>query len=265
MALMAWNVRGLGNKQTVGALKNASFKFHPSIIFLSETKRKRGYLEKIKRKLKYDNSFYVDLIGRAGGLALWWTSNPRRSEGDAILEKLDRSLSSVEWSLSFPKAITIMDVAITSDHSPIVLFLNGMQKKGKKDFKFESKWLLEEDCSQNILEEWDPGPRGSSFKMLGKKLIKTKMRLIKWSREKYGRNKQTVEDILGQVDSPKDVWLHAENAYSEFATAYREKRKESSTMIAEESKWNPPEHDRIVMPLFKRRMAVCCRCYSAKC
>ncbi|KAK9006380.1 hypothetical protein V6N11_035421 [Hibiscus sabdariffa] len=258
MALMSWNVRGLGNKETVRALKNDAFKFHPSIIFLSETKQKRKYLEKIRRNMKMENSFYVDPLGIAGGLALWWTkevnitilnaennfidaeivyngkevlfatfiygppyvedkqvfwdklstlrSNPSdkwciigdssivarqdekigganfdvsqarrffeflekssvlelpikggnftwsnlRSKGDAILEKLDRILANIGWSTLFPKAIGILVVAITSDHSPIFLLLKGLNKRSKKTFKFESKWLLEEDCSLNI-------------------------------------------------------------------------------------------------------------------
>ncbi|KAL4279984.1 hypothetical protein GQ457_03G026030 [Hibiscus cannabinus] len=41
MALIAWNARGLGNKEIIRALKNVAFKFHSNIIFLSETKQKK--------------------------------------------------------------------------------------------------------------------------------------------------------------------------------------------------------------------------------
>ncbi|KAL4384957.1 hypothetical protein GQ457_15G009130 [Hibiscus cannabinus] len=60
MALLAWNVRGLGNKDTVRALKNICFKHKNDIVFLSETKQKRRYLEKIRMRMKMDNAFYVD-------------------------------------------------------------------------------------------------------------------------------------------------------------------------------------------------------------
>ncbi|KAK8986255.1 hypothetical protein V6N11_013749 [Hibiscus sabdariffa] len=59
----------------VRALKNAAFRYKPEIIFLSETKKKKRYLEKIKMKMKMDESFYVEPVGIAGGLALWWTNN----------------------------------------------------------------------------------------------------------------------------------------------------------------------------------------------
>ncbi|KAK8550978.1 hypothetical protein V6N12_039653 [Hibiscus sabdariffa] len=79
MALLAWNVRGLGNKDTVHALKNVCFKHKNDIVFLSETKQKRRYLEKIRMKMKMDNAFYVDPVGIAGGLALWWTNDVKLS------------------------------------------------------------------------------------------------------------------------------------------------------------------------------------------
>ncbi|KAL4347364.1 hypothetical protein GQ457_17G006780 [Hibiscus cannabinus] len=42
MALVAWNVRGLGKKDIVRALKNVCFKYKNDIVFLSETKQKRS-------------------------------------------------------------------------------------------------------------------------------------------------------------------------------------------------------------------------------
>ncbi|KAK8499712.1 hypothetical protein V6N12_041616 [Hibiscus sabdariffa] len=262
MALLAWNVRGLGNKDTVRALKNICFKYKNDIVFLSETKQKKRYLEKIRMKMKMDNAFYVEPEGIAGGLALWWnqgtnlsvlhfdknfidttisingeeewfgtfiyappyeeekqdfwkrlgtlrddinskwcimgntnivaspnekyggapfdynnakwyhefleraylmeiqskggtyTWSNHRSEEAEICEKLDRVLSSPEWNFLFPRAIAIIDVAIASDHAPIVLLTNGVMKKIKKDFKFQSKWILEEECSHLVEEEW---------------------------------------------------------------------------------------------------------------
>ncbi|KAK8510022.1 hypothetical protein V6N11_029025 [Hibiscus sabdariffa] len=45
------------------------------IMFLSETKQQKRFLEKIKMKMKLENSFYVESIGLAGGLSLWWTKD----------------------------------------------------------------------------------------------------------------------------------------------------------------------------------------------
>ncbi|KAK8497056.1 hypothetical protein V6N12_063837 [Hibiscus sabdariffa] len=264
MALLAWNVRRLGNKDTVRALKNICFKHKNEIVFLSETKQKRRYLEKIRMRMKMDNAFYVDPVGIAGGLALWWSNDVKlsvlnhdknfidtvisingedvwfgtfiyappyeeekqefwerlgslrndvnakwcimrdtnivaspnekfgglpfdfnsakwfhefldrsylmeihskggaytwsnqRCEEDEICEKLDRVLSSSEWSFLFPKAIALIEVPIASDRAPIVLLTKGVKKKARTEFKFESRWTLEEECSNIIQEEWAP-------------------------------------------------------------------------------------------------------------
>ncbi|KAK9028712.1 hypothetical protein V6N11_025861 [Hibiscus sabdariffa] len=79
----------------------------------------------------------------------------QRSEDDAILEKLDRILCSPKWSNMFPKAVGILGTALASDHAPILLLTQGLQKKGKKCFKFESKWLLEEECFKEVENGWE--------------------------------------------------------------------------------------------------------------
>ncbi|KAK8517476.1 hypothetical protein V6N12_016327 [Hibiscus sabdariffa] len=270
MAMVAWNVRGLGNKDTVRALKNVVFKHRADIIFLSETKQKKRYIEKIRMKMKVDNAFCVEPEGIAGGLVLWWSNEVKlsvlhyernfidakisingepewfgtfiyappysgdkhefwksltalrndfnakwciigdfnvvacpeekyggapfdhssakwyyeflnhtylmeipskggsytwsnqRCDEEAILEKLDRVVSSLEWNFLFPKAISFIDIAIASDHSPIILLTNGVVKNTKKDFKFESRWLMENECSRVIKEEWENKENGPS-------------------------------------------------------------------------------------------------------
>ncbi|KAK8990607.1 hypothetical protein V6N11_009299 [Hibiscus sabdariffa] len=56
-----------------------SYELYPkipaNIVFLSETKQKKRYLEKIKMKMKLEHSFYVEPTGLAGGLSLWWSKD----------------------------------------------------------------------------------------------------------------------------------------------------------------------------------------------
>ncbi|KAK8980814.1 hypothetical protein V6N11_047945 [Hibiscus sabdariffa] len=110
---------------------------------------------------------YLMEIQSKGGAHTW--SN-QRSEANEICEKLDRVFSSVERSFLFLKAIAIIDVAIASDHAAIVLLTNGVMKKVKRDFKFEYRWLIEEECSRLVEEEWtsregNPRPDWRSLRM----------------------------------------------------------------------------------------------------
>ncbi|KAK8571592.1 hypothetical protein V6N12_027672 [Hibiscus sabdariffa] len=127
-----------------------------------------------------ENTYLMEIQSKGGE----YTWSNQRSEEDEICEKLDRVLSSLEWGFLFPKAIAIIDIAIASDHAPIVLLMNGIMKKVKRDFKFESRWLLEEEYSRMVEEEWtNTGGRHhrGTFRV---SLRRTKVKLGKWSREK---------------------------------------------------------------------------------
>ncbi|KAK8483041.1 hypothetical protein V6N11_081882 [Hibiscus sabdariffa] len=231
IVVMAWNVRGLGNKKTVRALRNSVWKFQLDIVLLSETKQQKRYVEKIKMKMKTEHLFYVALTGLAGGLSLWWTKDTQRkilqygkhfidaeisirgetgwfktfiygppykqekrefwefmtnlrngcgdrwmvigdsnvissqeeklgglpfnlndarcyfdfidaislielpisggaftwsnktSVEDAIFEKLDQAMCSMEWNILFPKAVAMLDISIGSDHALVTILL----------------------------------------------------------------------------------------------------------------------------------------------
>ncbi|KAK8525990.1 hypothetical protein V6N12_020472 [Hibiscus sabdariffa] len=125
------------------------------------------------------------------GRSFTWSN--QRCNDKAILEKFDQTLSSLEWSFLFPKTIPIIDVAIVSDHSPIILLVNGVVKKAKKDFKFESRWLIEEECSQVVKEEWESKENDSSRGTFRVKLRRTKVNLSKWNKEKFGTTSLTKE------------------------------------------------------------------------
>ncbi|KAK9014821.1 hypothetical protein V6N11_005959 [Hibiscus sabdariffa] len=279
MAPLAWNVRGLGNKDTVRALKTLCYKHKNDIVFLSETKQKRRYLEKIRMRIKMDNAFYVDPVGIAGGLALWWTNDVKlsvllhdknlidtvisingedewfgtfiyappyeeekqefweslgtlrddinakwcimgdtnivaspnekyggtpfdhnntkwfheflqrsylmeiqskggaytwsnqRCEENEICEKLDRVMSSVEWSFLFPKAIAIIEIHVASDHAPIVLLTTGMKKKVRRNGYLRNRGIIEEHSELSSEE-----PKLSSGIGTGKSLGRIKLR-----------------------------------------------------------------------------------------
>ncbi|KAK8505103.1 hypothetical protein V6N12_037980 [Hibiscus sabdariffa] len=113
----------------------------------------------------------------SNGSSFTWSN--QRCNDDAILEKLDRVLSSLEWNCLFPKAISIIDIAIALDHSPIIFMVNGVAKKARNEFKFESRWLIEEKCSRAVKEEWENKENGPSRGTFRVKLRRTRVKLSK--------------------------------------------------------------------------------------
>ncbi|KAK8544996.1 hypothetical protein V6N12_025851 [Hibiscus sabdariffa] len=268
MVVMAWNVRGLGNRVTVRALKNSmvtilkhgkhfidamisvngetewfgTFIYGPPYqeekqafwesmtnlrscpgdrwLVIGDTNVVASQEEKIGGAPFNPSDarhFYefVDSLGLlelpiSGGNFTW--SN-HRSDEDSILEKLDRALCSFEWSSLFPKAIGVLDVAMGSDHAPIIILSQGMMKKYKKEFKFESKWLLEDECTSTVQKSWDPISQPRISHRFGSKLRRTKYSLIKWSKLKSRFNNQKKQELLGKIKSLQGKQLSKEELF----------------------------------------------------
>jgi hypothetical protein len=45
----------------------------PLLVFLMETKMNNKKIEFLRAKLKFDNMFVVESVGRSGGLAMLWS------------------------------------------------------------------------------------------------------------------------------------------------------------------------------------------------
>ncbi|XP_059436330.1 uncharacterized protein LOC132169290 [Corylus avellana] len=72
MRAISWNCRRLGNPETVRDLCHMVKEKKPLLVFLMETKMNAKKMEFVRIKLKFDNMFAVDSVGRSGGLALLW-------------------------------------------------------------------------------------------------------------------------------------------------------------------------------------------------
>ncbi|KAK8501093.1 hypothetical protein V6N12_011334 [Hibiscus sabdariffa] len=170
MAILAWNARGLGNVDTIRGLKDVISKFQPCLVFISETKNKKKYVEKLQRSNKLCQGFYVDPIGIAeivkNGTALLFMLLHYHEEKKEFWEEMAglrgqqackwcviRDSNSIvnqgeknggDWSFLYPKAIGIMEAATTFDHNPILLLLNGPKKKRKKIKDENGIWVEDE-------------------------------------------------------------------------------------------------------------------------
>ncbi|KAK2647505.1 hypothetical protein Ddye_014994 [Dipteronia dyeriana] len=67
--------RGLGNTQAFQILCRYIMEYNPEIMFLMETKVNHVVMENIRVKLGYAGKFVVDVVGRKGGLCLFWSDN----------------------------------------------------------------------------------------------------------------------------------------------------------------------------------------------
>ena len=71
MIAISWNCQGAGSALTIQALRELKKKYDPDFIFLMETKNKSWRLERMRKKMGFEDGYYVEPKGLSGGLALW--------------------------------------------------------------------------------------------------------------------------------------------------------------------------------------------------
>ncbi|XP_026416596.1 uncharacterized protein LOC113312039 [Papaver somniferum] len=79
---LSWNCQGLGHKNTRQQLENLVLSQNPDILFLSETKQLKPFVEKTLNKYLYYNCVCHDPVGSAGGLAVSWDISYKDSRKD---------------------------------------------------------------------------------------------------------------------------------------------------------------------------------------
>jgi len=74
MRVICWNCQGLGTPLTVQNLRAMVVQERPNLILLMETKNKKLVVDRLRRKLNFQNSFVEEPQGIAGGMAVLWNT-----------------------------------------------------------------------------------------------------------------------------------------------------------------------------------------------
>lgn len=124
-----------------------------------------------------------------------WRNN--RNEGGFIMERIDMAFANARWREAFDTALVMVEVAVGSDHNPLLLNTDFSLNKVKKPFKFESFWTTEEECKQIVSEAWAQNVIGNDMFRVCKKLRGCKDKLKEW-------HKNNFEDLRLQIAVLKD-------------------------------------------------------------
>ena len=77
MSVVCWNCQGLGNLCTVKALQKVVLEEDPILVFLIETKLIISEMDRIKRKLDWQQGLVVPSVRRGWGLSLLWRKSTK--------------------------------------------------------------------------------------------------------------------------------------------------------------------------------------------
>lgn len=76
MRVLAWNSRGIRSPSTVSQLRESLWELRTELVFISEIKRKKGFVGSVYKKLGFKNRWYVENpIGKSAGLLLGWSKD----------------------------------------------------------------------------------------------------------------------------------------------------------------------------------------------
>jgi hypothetical protein len=124
-----------------------------------------------------------------------WTNG--RSDSTFTKERLDRVVANKEWRSMFKEVVIHVLAGRTSDHKPLLIECTekGEEKvRGKKGFKFEAKWMLDEECNNIIHDAWEGiGPLQNPVYNVYSKLERCQGDLSRWSRRKFGNNEEELK------------------------------------------------------------------------
>ncbi|KAL4192452.1 hypothetical protein AMTRI_Chr06g194310 [Amborella trichopoda] len=119
------------------------------------------------------------------------------------LSKLDCFLFSTSWEECFPGSIALALPKPGSDHCPILLDTNAVQR-GPKPFRFELAWLQETPLASVIPTWWasfTPQVRGRAGYKLQTKNLRLKTSLKTWSKILLGNYSKTKSLLLDSIQN----------------------------------------------------------------
>ncbi|KAE8681243.1 hypothetical protein F3Y22_tig00111332pilonHSYRG00015 [Hibiscus syriacus] len=151
----------------------------------------RSQMEDFKQCLRVAEVW--DIRPRTGWFT--WASGTRARS--FVCERIDRYVAKDDWRLMFPEARVDTVPMASSDHSAIVLSLEGVEVMGsvRKDyFKFDACWADEEKCKDIVQRVWGFGE--DSFET---KVGKLGVTLGGWQRMRRTKAKREEKRLRGAI------------------------------------------------------------------
>ncbi|KAL9685919.1 hypothetical protein QQ045_023373 [Rhodiola kirilowii] len=162
---------------------------------------KKGGNRKKGKALRDFNEF----LTKAGVADVGYTGNDftwsNNQEGDAqIWERLDRCLGNGLSLAVFPNLENQHLTRHSSDHCPLLLKLNGEQRKKKGSFKFIGAWAEHDSFQETVRTSWAGKAHKNPMLNFALKLKRLRGVLRKWNWEKFGDVNRKVRQLEKRVE-----------------------------------------------------------------
>jgi hypothetical protein len=138
-----------------------------------------------------------------------------RHDGSFVKERLDCAVANNYWCGMYPRRDVDVLAARSSDHKPLLIRIGGeddSRVQFYRSFKFEAKWLLDEECQHVIWQAWDEGHNRSTLMQTAMgKLGQCHSNLVRWSGKKFGDMEKKIKELTKQLEEfqrveGSDMW-----------------------------------------------------------
>lgn len=170
------------------------------ILDLSEKLGGKGrpnfLMENFKNTLNFCDLKEIDCRGPV------YTWNNGKEDEEFIRECLDRVVVNSAWRNIFPNGEASIELAINSDHLPIVIQPHGIiaPHMRKKMFRYEAGWAEKEDCKILIKKIWmEKESQQGTWQSVRSKLNKSKGSMLQWQRVQGQQPEKRIQQLSKQI------------------------------------------------------------------
>ncbi|BFG14668.1 hypothetical protein CerSpe_009420 [Prunus speciosa] len=126
-------------------------------------------------------------------------------EDVTIRERLDRAIVNPEWLEFWQNTCVTQCAKIGSDHCPLVLECNPSLRRKGKVFRFEARWLNENECAEIVNSCWHLGGSGTNVGKWSRNLNSCKSDLLKWNKIRFPNCKLIIKELILEIDELQKV------------------------------------------------------------
>jgi hypothetical protein len=142
-------------------------------------------------------------LGFVGDKFTWRNNSYNASR--FVKERLDRALASRPWCSRFPSYKVVNGDPRHSDHIPVIVIIGEGEKinyrphDGTNFFRFEAKWLEEDDCENVVTNAWNKRELETDNGLMDG-LKKVAADLKEWDRRVLGDLQKRIKDMKGELE-----------------------------------------------------------------
>ncbi|KAF8050187.1 hypothetical protein N665_2031s0005 [Sinapis alba] len=201
----------------------------------------RGNHEKDGGALRDTGSFlsFNNMIRNSGLLEFTARGNQlswQGKRGKVMLRcRLDRSLANKDWHTLFPCSYTEYLGMISSDHRPVVAYLENKAPKRWGQFRFDKRWVGQEGSLESIDRGWGLMSEGSNRDFV-QKISNCRHEIARWRKDNPPYGKEKIGELQKELEEVQTDKSRTQEEIIEVSRKLQEAYKDEEEFCQQKSR-----------------------------